>query len=145
MQCSLQVGIIRPKSNYPSNTLSLYDPRPGLPVPCQFQPHHIAVRNFGQPGNKKLSSNLILKFLVVTLMKNTPFLLLKKEVVLRLDASGSRSPPGLPTGPQDPLSAFEMTRLALLKVRKIFQRVEGHFFVLQMFCILKNISAFKGF
>merc|ERR1719322_648041 len=28
---------------------------------------------------------------------------------------GSRSPPGLPTGPQDPLSAFEMTRLALLK------------------------------
>ena len=31
--------------------------------------------------------------------------------------SGSRSPPGLPTGPQDPLSAFEMTRLALLKVR----------------------------
>ena len=29
---------------------------------------------------------------------------------------GSRSPPGLPTGPQDPLSAFEMTRLALLKV-----------------------------
>jgi hypothetical protein len=30
--------------------------------------------------------------------------------------SGSRSPPGLPTGPHDPLSAFEMTRLALLKV-----------------------------
>jgi hypothetical protein len=29
---------------------------------------------------------------------------------------GSRSPPGLPTGPQDPLSAFEMTRLALLKM-----------------------------
>jgi hypothetical protein len=32
--------------------------------------------------------------------------------------SGSRSPPGLPTGPHDPLSAFEMTRLALLKVSK---------------------------
>ena len=32
--------------------------------------------------------------------------------------AGSRSPPGLPTGPHDPLSAFEMTRLALLKVRK---------------------------
>ena len=32
--------------------------------------------------------------------------------------SGSRSPPGLPIGPQDPLSAFEMTRLALLKVRR---------------------------
>lgn len=29
---------------------------------------------------------------------------------------GSRSPPGLPSGPQDPLSAFEMTRLALLKM-----------------------------
>ena len=29
---------------------------------------------------------------------------------------GTRSPPGLPTGPQDPLSAFEMTRLALLKM-----------------------------
>jgi len=29
---------------------------------------------------------------------------------------GSRSPPGLPIGPQDPLSAFEMTRLALLKM-----------------------------
>ena len=32
--------------------------------------------------------------------------------------SGSRSPPGLPIGPQDPLSAFEMTRLALLKVKE---------------------------
>jgi len=29
---------------------------------------------------------------------------------------GPRSPPGLLTGPQDPLSAFEMTRLALLKM-----------------------------
>ena len=29
---------------------------------------------------------------------------------------GQRSPPGLPTGPQDPLAAFEMTRLALLKM-----------------------------
>merc|ERR1719220_3195466 len=29
---------------------------------------------------------------------------------------GGRSPPGLPTGPQDPLAAFEMTRLALLKM-----------------------------
>ena len=30
--------------------------------------------------------------------------------------TGGRSPPGLPTGPQDPLAAFEMTRLALLKM-----------------------------
>merc|ERR1719228_718628 len=33
-----------------------------------------------------------------------------------VSGAGSRSPPGLPTGPQDPLSAFEMTRLALLKM-----------------------------
>ena len=51
--------------------------------------------------------------------------------------SGSRSPPGLPIGPQDPLSAFEMTRLALLKVKErnvLSQELaSNHNLVLQMY------------
>ena len=64
----------------------------------------------------------MLKFLVVAIEENdVPFFPFKNDVPLQSNffqfgVPGSRSPPGLPTGPQDPLSAFEMTRLALLKV-----------------------------
>jgi hypothetical protein len=91
------------------------------------------VRNFGQPSNKELSSNLMFKFLVVALEENNVPFLPVKEMMSRsesnfslTDASGSRSPPGLPSGPQDPLSAFEMTRLALLKVGSHFEDKVSH-------------------
>ena len=72
----------------------------------------------------------MLKFLVVAIEENDvlffPVLKMmfstKKQFLINC-VLGSHSPPGLPTGPQDPLSAFEMTRLALLKVGcKIFPK-----------------------